>query len=77
MAELISSASRARASAWQWLDEQLGSISFRLRLLRMALRRLDNIPAAVVMALETPGYDALWPSDHAETTAAPDSEATR
>ncbi len=69
MVELISSASRARASARHWLDEELNGISFRLRLLAMALRRLDNIPAAVVMALESPGYDALWPSDHAETTA--------
>jgi hypothetical protein len=41
----------------RWLDERLDSVSFRLRLFRMALRRLDDLPAGVVMALEAPDYD--------------------
>lgn len=44
----------------RWLDERRDNISFRLRLLRMALRRLDRLPAGVVMALESPDYDIGW-----------------
>ncbi len=41
------------------LDERLlAVVSFRLRLLRMALQRLDRIPAPVVMALEAQDYEA-------------------
>jgi hypothetical protein len=38
----------------RWLDEQFDAVSFRLRLARLAVRRLDHIPAEVVMALEPP-----------------------
>ena len=34
-----------------------GNTGFRLRLLRMALRPMRSIPAAVVMALDVPDYD--------------------
>jgi hypothetical protein len=34
-----------------------GNTAFRLRLLRMALRPMRSIPAAVVMALDVPDYD--------------------
>jgi hypothetical protein len=39
-------------------DGFVGLVSFRLRLLRLALQPLDRIPASVVMALEDPIYDA-------------------
>jgi hypothetical protein len=43
------------------LDERFDRVVFRLRLLRMALRRLDNLPAALVMAMETSDRDyADW-----------------
>jgi hypothetical protein len=44
----------------RWLDERLDNIGFRLRLLRMALSPLGRVPAAVVMALESPDYRADW-----------------
>ena len=34
-----------------------GNAAFRLRLLRMALRPMSNIPAALVLALNAPDYD--------------------
>jgi hypothetical protein len=40
------------------IEERLDAIRFRLRLLQMALRPVDRIPALVVMALESPGYEA-------------------
>ncbi len=49
------------AATARWLDEQLFyvgySVGFRLRLLRMALRRRDRIPTLVMMALEAPEHD--------------------
>lgn len=60
MVELISAASRLHAGARCGLDGLLSNVSFRWRLLRMALSRLDNIPATVVMALETPECDTSW-----------------
>jgi hypothetical protein len=33
-------------------DGFLGNVGFRLRLLRLALRRLDRIPVLAVLALE-------------------------
>lgn len=77
MTELALSASRARTSATRWLGERFDDISFRRRLLGMALRRLDNIPAEVVMALEAPGYDIAWPSDCGPTDVGPGSEVPR
>jgi hypothetical protein len=42
----------------RWLDEQLlPSVSFRLRLLGMAFRRQERIPAMVLMALESHEYE--------------------
>jgi hypothetical protein len=38
------------------IDERLDAIRFRLRLLRMAFRPADRIPALVVMALESPDH---------------------
>jgi hypothetical protein len=35
----------------------LNSVAFRLRLLRMALRPMSRIPAALVIALDAPEYD--------------------
>ena len=35
-------------------------IWFRLRLVKMALGRLDRVPVQVVMALETPEPSASW-----------------
>jgi hypothetical protein len=55
-----SSAPRTGRSASRWLDARLDSFVFRLRLLRMAVRRLENLPPGVVMALEAPDYDAAW-----------------
>jgi hypothetical protein len=40
------------------MDGFLGEVMFRLRLLGLALRPMDRIPASVVMALEEPAYDA-------------------
>jgi hypothetical protein len=34
-----------------------GNTAFRWRLLRMALRPMSSIPAAVVLALDAPDYD--------------------
>lgn len=59
----------------RWLDERLDSVSFRLRLLRMALRRLDNLPAGLVMALETPEYDIDWLNEPDRAMAASEPEA--
>jgi hypothetical protein len=39
------------------IEERLDAARFRLRLLRMALSPVDRIPALVIMALESPGYD--------------------
>lgn len=45
-------------AAARWLDERpLAVVSFRVRLLRMALRRRDHLPELVVIALEAPGYE--------------------
>jgi len=44
----------------RWLSRLPGTLGFRLRLLRMALRPLDQVPATVVMALEPPEYDVTW-----------------
>jgi hypothetical protein len=44
----------------RWLSERAGSLGFRLRLLRMALRPLDQVSPLVVMALESPDYDVSW-----------------
>jgi hypothetical protein len=46
-------------SAPRWFEERLVGIMFRLRLIKMAFRRLDHIPAEVVMALGSSGYD-MW-----------------
>ena len=43
----------------RWLDERiLAGVSFRLRLVKMALRPIDRMPAQVVMALESQEHDA-------------------
>lgn len=34
-----------------------GNAAFRLRLLRMAVRPMRSIPAAVIVALDVPDYD--------------------
>lgn len=69
--ELISAASRACMGASDWLDRLLAGISFRRRLLGLALRRLDDIPAAVVMALEEPDHDTFWLSEGAPLMTEP------
>jgi hypothetical protein len=47
------------AAALRWLDERVvAAVSFRLRLLKMAFRPVDRIPALVVMALESPDREA-------------------
>jgi hypothetical protein len=42
----------------RWLDERLDAIRFRLRLLRMAFRPVDRIPALLIMALESSDPEA-------------------
>jgi hypothetical protein len=39
------------------IQSMAGNAAFRLRLLRMALRPMRSIPAAVVIALDVPDYD--------------------
>jgi hypothetical protein len=52
-------ASAPLAAALRRLDGRLVAVvSFRLRLLKMALRPVDHIPALVVMALESPDCEA-------------------
>jgi hypothetical protein len=52
-----------------WLDDRvLPRISFRLRLLRMAFRPQERIPAMVLIALESSAYEVDELRD-------PDSEA--
>jgi hypothetical protein len=57
----VSNAARASAplAALRWLDGRpVAVVGFRLRLLKMALRPVDRIPALVVMALESPDCEA-------------------
>jgi hypothetical protein len=43
--------------ARETIQTMAGNVAFRLRLLRMALRPMRNIPAAVVIALDVLDYD--------------------
>ena len=57
-------------AARRWLDERLVTVvSFRLRLLTMALRPVDRIPALVVMALESPDCEASVLLDPSRSSA--------
>src|SRR5258706_4060109 len=58
MPEFTSPASRVGVSASRRFDERLHNVFFRLRLIRMALRRLDSLPAALVMAMENADHDS-------------------
>jgi hypothetical protein len=73
-AELLSAVTRAGAGATCWSDRLFSNIGFRGRLLGLALRRLDDIPAAVVMALEAPEYDTSWLSERAPLITEPAQE---
>jgi len=55
----------------RWLSRLPGTLGFRLRLLRLALRPLDRVPAAVVMALEPPEYDVTWLDYRADESRPP------
>jgi hypothetical protein len=39
------------------IGSMVGNAAFRLRLVRMALRPMRSIPAAVVIAMDIPDYD--------------------
>ena len=54
----MSGLSAQLTAAVRWLDERfLAGVGFRLRLITMALRPIDRIPALVIIALESPGYE--------------------
>src|SRR5258708_40078470 len=58
MPEFTFPAAPAGVSASHRFDERLHNVLFRLRLIRMALRRLDSLPAALVMAMEDADHDS-------------------
>lgn len=57
MADLLSRPPRTWVKATDRAAVAVDRIGFRLRLLRLATRRIDNIPAAVIMSIEEPVYE--------------------
>jgi hypothetical protein len=47
-------------SAAGWLDERLDDVTFRGRLLKMAVQPTRNIPIGVIVSLEPPEHDTDW-----------------
>jgi hypothetical protein len=43
-----------------WLDERLDGVTFRGRLLRLAVQPTRNIPVGVIMSLEPPDHGEGW-----------------
>lgn len=57
---MLISITAARSGAARWFDDRLENARFRLRLLRVAFGRLDNLPASFVLAAGQRDRDVDW-----------------
>lgn len=60
MAWLTSATTVARSRVLCWRGDWLEAARFRVRLLRAALTRVDNLPAGFVQAVELLDRDVDW-----------------